>query len=84
MIEANPDDECAPSESCGQHVRNVWYGGGSKAPSKHINDFLRDNLDKVDPHIWVSISCKAFLQAYCKLFSGCCNYPKGDGEIYIP
>ena len=64
------------------HLRNVWFNEIKKAIITHLNSYLKDSLDTIDPHLCVSSSMSALIRAFDKEFSLCANYPKRHGMLF--
>ena len=63
------------------HMRCTVMGNAvEKALSKRLLVLLQDNLDKIDPILWVGKSHISFALAYGKEFADPGNYAKGHGE----
>ena len=70
---------------CWQHLRNIWFGAGTKAPlSIHMTTFLKDHLDIIDSRLRVGTSSEACQRAIEKNFGLTNNYAKGEGEVFHP
>ena len=81
---ANPEGADAFQEACHGHLRNIWSGGATKALSKYLTTFLKDNIDEIDDRLRVGCSVDSCLRATEKNFGRTNNYAKGDGEDFHP
>ncbi len=68
---------------CHHHLRNVWIGAMNRILSKYLAELMKEDLGNIDPFLRVSTNFDTILRAVDKLFSLCCNYAKGSGELFL-
>ena len=61
---------------------NIWIKAINKYLSKYLFSMLKESLSNVEDILRVTTCYEQILITMDKLFSLCCNYPKGSGQRF--
>jgi hypothetical protein len=67
---------------CFNHLRNTWFETIENYLLRKITDHLKNDLEIIPSHLWVSCKISDLLCQVDKEYSFAANYFKGSGEDY--
>ena len=68
---------------CWQHLRIVWFGAVIKNLGKHLQDWMKTDLDQIHFSLRITTNIINLLRAVERYFGGNANYTKGKGAEFM-
>ena len=68
---------------CWKHLRNVWFRAVITKLEKHLQDWMKTDLDQIHFSLRITTNIINILRVFERYFGGNANYAKGKGDEFM-